>query len=108
MIQNMLKSLNDMKNNFLSLLLVVAFFHFSLGQTSSTGVVSLSSTAGLAMTAKIDVNTQVTLTLTGPAGRWFALGFDAGSMAPGTDVVGVHSSGTLTAFDCNLTGYVAP
>lgn len=108
MIQNMLKSLNDMKNNFLSLLLVVAFFHFSFGQTYSTGVVSLSSTAGLAMTAKIDVNTQVTLTLTGPAGRWFALGFDAGSMAPGTDVVGVHSSGTLTAFDCNLTGYVAP
>ena len=29
-------------------------------------------------------------------------------MAAGTDVVGVHSSGTLSAFDCNLTGASAP
>ena len=80
----------------------------SFSQTYTTGVVNLSSTSGLAMNAKIDVGTQVTLTLTGPSGRWFAVGFNANSMNNGTDVVGVHSSGTLTAFDCNLTGFNAP
>ena len=68
----------------------------------------MSNTASLAMTAKIDISTQVTLTLTGPAGRWFALGFNASSMTNGTDVVGVHSVSTLSAFDCNLTGFSAP
>lgn len=77
-------------------------------QTYTTGTITLSNTSGLAMTAKIDVGTQVTLTLTGPAGRWFALGFDAGSMAGGTDVVGVHNVTNLNAFDCHLTGYSAP
>jgi hypothetical protein len=77
-------------------------------QSYTTGVVNLSSTSGLAMTAKIDVGTQVTLTLTGPAGRWFALGFNASSMTNGTDVVGVHSAGTLSAFDCKLIGFAAP
>ena len=77
-------------------------------QTYTTGVVNLSSTSGLAMTAKIDVGAQVTLTLTGPAGRWFALGFNASSMTNGTDVVGVHSAGTLSAFDCKLIGFAAP
>ena len=77
-------------------------------QTYTTGVVTLSSTAGIAMTAKIDIETQVTLTLTGPSGRWFALGFNANSMASGTDVVSVHNATTLNAFDCNLTGYSAP
>lgn len=80
----------------------------SFAQTYTTGVVNLSSTAGLAMTAKIDVTTQVTLTLTGPAGRWFALGLNASSMTNGTDVVGVHSATTLNAFDCKLTGFAAP
>jgi hypothetical protein len=93
--------------------LLLAFFLLfilpaSFAQTYTTGVVSLSSTAGLAMTAKIDVTTQVTLTLTGPAGRWFALGFNASSMTNGTDVVGVHSATTLSAFDCKLTGFAAP
>ena len=92
------------------LLAFLLFFIFpkSFAQTYTTGVVSLSSTAGLAMTAKIDVTTQVTLTLTGPAGRWFALGFNASSMTNGTDVVGVHSATTLSAFDCKLTGFAAP
>lgn len=97
-----------MKNNYLLLLLFIGFLKVGFSQTYTTGVVNLSNTAGLAMTAKIDVGTQVTLTLTGPAGRWFALGFNASSMAGGTDVVGVHSSGILSAFDCNLTGYAAP
>lgn len=96
-----------MKNKllFLSFLLLSAFVQ---AQTYTTGVVSLSSTAGLAMTAKIDVGTQVTLTLTGPSTRWFALGFDATSMGTGNDVVAVHSSGTLSAFDASIGGYSAP
>jgi hypothetical protein len=97
-----------MKNSYLLLLLLIGFLKIGFSQTYTTGVVSLTNTAGLAMTAKIDINTQVTLTLTGPAGRWFALGFNASSMTSGTDVVGVHSAGVLSAFDCNLTGFAAP
>ena len=97
-----------MKNNILFLCLITAFVHQFTAQTYTTGVVNLSNTSGLAMTAKIDVGTQVNLTLTGPSGRWFALGFNASSMTNGTDVVGVHSSGTLSAFDCFLSGFSAP
>jgi hypothetical protein len=92
----------------LLLILNCCISNISFSQTYTTGVVNLSNTTGLVMTAKIDIGTQVTLTLTGPSGRWFALGFDASSMASGTDVVGVHSSTTLNAFDCHLTGYSAP
>ena len=81
---------------------------FSYGQTYTTGTVNLSSTAGLAMSIKLDVSTNVTMTLTGPSDRWFAVGFNASSMAAGTDVVGVHTSGTLTNFDASLSGYSAP
>jgi len=77
-------------------------------QVYTTGVVSLSTTSGLAMTAKIDVGTQVTLTLTGPSGRWFALGFDATSMGSANDVVMVNSAGTLNSFDASIGGYSAP
>lgn len=96
-----------MKNNllFLCILFVSAT---SQAQTYTTGVVSLSSTAGQTMTAKIDVGTLVTLTLTGPTGRWFALGFDATSMGTGNDVVTVHAAGTLSAFDASIGGYSAP
>lgn len=97
-----------MKNKILLTILLFLCASTFKAQTYTTGVVNLSSTAGLAMTAKIDVGTQVTLTLTGPAGRWFALGFNATSMTNGTDVVGVHSAGTLSAFDCKLTGFSAP
>jgi hypothetical protein len=96
-----------MKNNLIFILLLFAGT-FVQAQTYTTGVVSLSSTAGLAMTAKIDVSTQVTLTLTGPATRWFAVGFDATSMGSGNDVAAVHSSGTLSSFDASIGGYSAP
>jgi hypothetical protein len=96
-----------MKNNLFFILLLFAGT-FVQAQTYTTGVVSLSSTAGLAMTAKIDVGTQVTLTLTGPASRWFAIGFDATGMGSGIDVVAVHSSGTLNSFDASIGGYSAP
>ena len=94
------------KNNLLIVFLACTFA--TLAQTYTTGTVSLSTTAGLAMSVKIDVGTNVTLTLGGPADRWFAVGFNASSMAVGTDVVGVHSSGTLTNFDASLSGYAAP
>ena len=95
-----------MKKISLLLLLVVSLTAFA--QTYTTGTVTLSSTAGAAMSIKLDVGASVTMTLTGPSARWFAVGFDAGSMAVGTDVVAVHSAGALTAFDANLTGYNAP
>jgi hypothetical protein len=88
------------------LLLVVSLTAFA--QTYTTGTVTLTSTAGAAMSIKLDVGASVTMTLTGPSARWFAVGFDAGSMAVGTDVVAVHSAGALTSFDGNLTGYSAP
>ncbi len=96
------------KSTLLLALFLLFILPASFAQTYTTGVVNLSSTAGLAMTAKIDIGTQVTLTLTGPSGRWFALGFNASSMTNGTDVVGVHSATTLSAFDCKLTGFAAP
>ena len=77
-------------------------------QIYTTGTISLSATTGLAMSAKIDVGTEVTLTLTGPSDRWIALGFNASNMANGTDVVRVHTSGTLISFDNKLTGQSAP
>jgi hypothetical protein len=105
--KNLTLFLNAMKkNNLLIIFLACTFATFA--QTYTTGTVSLSTTAGLAMSVKIDVGTNVTLTLGGPADRWFAVGFNASSMAVGTDVVGVHSSGTLTNFDASLSGYAAP
>lgn len=97
-----------MKNSILSICIIVLGLQLAFGQIYTTGTVNLSTTSGLAMTAKIDIGTQVNLTLTGPAGRWFALGFNASSMTNGTDVVGVHSAGTLSAFDCKLIGFSAP
>ena len=96
-----------MKNKSLILFLLV-FSQWSFSQTFTTGVVNLSSTAGLTMSVKLDISTNVTMTLTGPSGRWFALGFGASSMAAGTDVVGVHALGSLPNFDANLTGNNAP
>ena len=81
---------------------------FAFGQTYTTGTVNLSSTAGMSMSIKLDVGSNVTLTLTGPSSRWFAVGFNASSMTSGTDVVGVHTLGSLTSFDASLTGYAAP
>jgi hypothetical protein len=96
-----------MKNKSLLLFLLV-FSQWSFSQTFTTGVVNLSSTAGLTMSVKLDISTNVTMTITGPSLRWFALGFGAVNMANGTDVVGIHSAGALTNFDAKLTGNAAP
>ena len=96
-----------MKNKSLLLFLLV-FSQWSFSQTFTTGVVNLSTTAGLTMSVKLDISSNVTMTITGPSLRWFALGFGAVNMANGTDVVGVHSAGALPNFDAKLTGNAAP
>jgi hypothetical protein len=103
-----MKSFTKTKKTYLLFLFLLGFIESSFSQTYSTGVVNLSNTSGLAMTAKIDVTNQVKITLTGPAGRWFAVGLNANSMINGTDVVSVHSAGNLNAFDCSLSGFSAP
>ena len=71
--KNLTLFLNAMrKNNLLIIFLACTFATFA--QTYTTGTVSLSTTAGLAMSVKIDVGTNVTLTLGGPADRLFAVG----------------------------------
>lgn len=97
-----------MKNKFLLLSLFLLLATAFNAQSYTTGVVNLTTTSGQAISVKIDVSTNVTLTLTGPSLRWFALGFNANSMTNGTDVVGVHSATTLNAFDAKLTGFGAP
>ena len=103
-----MRSLTKTKKTYLLLLFLLGLIKSSFSQTYSTGVVNLSNTSGLAMTAKIDVTNQVKITLTGPAGRWFSVGFNANTMTSGTDVVSVHSVGSLNAFDCSLSGFSAP
>jgi len=106
----MINLTNYLKSKIALFILVSSFssYNYLSAQVYSTGIINLSTSAGLAMTAKIDVSTQVNLTLTGPAGRWFALGFNANSMIAGTDVVIVNSAGTITNFDANLVGFSAP
>lgn len=94
------------KITFLSLLFLIT--STVIGQTYSTGTITLSNTTGLDMTLKLDVGTQVNMTLTGPADRWFAVGFGATSMTAGTDVVLCHTNTSLTSFDRHLTGFNAP
>jgi hypothetical protein len=89
-------------------LFILGFSYLSLAQSFTTGVVNLSSTPGLAMSVKLDIGSNVTMTLVGPSGRWFSLGFGAENMEAETDVVGVHSAGTLSNFDAKLIGYAAP
>ena len=94
------------KITFLSLLFLVT--SAVIGQTYSTGTITLSNTSGLTMTLRLDVGAQVSMTLTGPASRWFSVGFGATSMTAGTDVVLVHTGGTLTSFDRVLPGFSTP
>lgn len=66
------------------------------GQTFTTGTVDLSSTSGLAYSAKIEVSsTVVTLTMIGPSDRYLGLGFGVNSMTDGGDVV-IFTGSALT------------
>lgn len=72
-------------------LFILAFFGITSAFAQfSTGQLALSSFGGnsLGMTARIDVDTQVTLTLTGASTDWLGIGFAASGMGDvGSDVV---------------------
>ena len=72
--------------NYLFLILLI-FNLFIKAQVYTTGDVILSNTPDLEMQAKLDITeTQATLTLSGPADRWFAIGFGGTTMVQVTDV----------------------
>jgi len=77
-------------------------------QNYTTGVVTLSNTSGLEITVKIDIDDDVTLTVTGPTLRWFTIGFNATTMTSGTDVFFSHKVAPLTTPDAYLVGFSAP
>lgn len=92
-----------MKKITILMLSLISFLGFS--QSKSTGVITLTSN----MTANFTLNnttSKVTLVLTGPSDRWFAIGIGVNSgfgMASG-DLV----TYTTTVTDRNYTGLVAP
>ncbi|EMY3553922.1 T9SS type A sorting domain-containing protein [Flavobacterium psychrophilum] len=64
-------------------------------QIKSSGTVILDPGV---MSVKFDLNQAtsiVTLTLTGPSNKWFAIGFNADEMDPNTDMVSMKSSTVL-------------
>ena len=78
----------------------------SNAQTYSTGTVTLSNTTNLEIQAKIDITaTEVTLTLTGPSDRWFAIGFGGDGMSSVTDAFIYESAQT---FDKKIIPYNTP
>jgi len=96
-----------MKKTLLLTAMLFAFVSVQ-SQTKSTGVVNLTT----GMTAKLDLNntnTTVTLTLTGPSDRWFALQFgnfaEGSGMQAGEDVV--YFNGT-TLVDAVHNGVGSP
>jgi len=80
----------------------------SHAQTYTTGMVSLSTTTDAAMAIQLDVSNEVTLTLTGPASRWFSIGFNATGMGDKPDAVTVKSTSPISGFDGKISGYSAP
>jgi len=91
-----------MKKLYLAIALFVGL-NVSMAQTKSTGVVNLNSS----MSIQIDMNSAtstVTLRLTGPSDKWFAIGFNATSMSNGTDCIYYSTS----LVDSVLTGQSAP
>lgn len=82
---------------------VLIGLNVSMAQTKSTGVVTLNSS----MSLQIDMNSATstaTLRLSGPADKWFAIGFNATSMSNGTDCLYYSTS----LVDSVLTGQGAP
>jgi len=73
-----------MKKSFLTLMLLTAGM-FSNAQIKSTGVVTM----GTQMSLKIDLDqttSTVTMTITGPSTKWFAVGFNATTMSTNTPI----------------------
>jgi hypothetical protein len=92
-----------MKKFYLAIAIFIGL-NVSMAQTKSTGVQTLNSL----MTLKIDKNlttSTVTVTLTGPSGQWFGIGFNAsGAMTNGTDCLYYATS----LVDARITGQSAP
>ena len=91
-----------MKKLYFAIALLVGL-NVSMAQTKSTGVVTLNSS----MSLQIDMNSAtstVTVRLTGPSDRWFAIGFNATSMSNGTDCLYYSTS----LVDSVLTGQSSP
>jgi hypothetical protein len=91
-----------MKKLYFAIALLVGI-NVSIAQTKSTGVVTLNSS----MSLQIDMNSATstaTLRLSGPADKWFAIGFNATSMSSGTDCLYYSTS----LVDSVLTGQAAP
>lgn len=91
-----------MKKLYLAIALFVGL-NVSMAQTKSTGVVNLNSS----MSIQIDMNSAtstVTLRLTGPSDKWFAIGFNVTTMSNGTDCIYYSTS----LVDSVLTGQSAP
>lgn len=87
--------------------LLVALTSFAQGgEVRTSGQVDLINNLSVEIALDED---NVTMHLTGPADRWFAIGFNAIGMAPGTDVFfyADGSEGT-TGYDGRLTGQNAP
>jgi hypothetical protein len=94
-------------NKTTKLYILFLFTSFVLNaQTYSTGMVTLSNTSSLEIQAKIDITaTEVTLTLNGPADRWFAIGFGGNGMNSVTDAFIYESAQT---FDKKIIPYNTP
>ena len=95
-----------MKKFILGVIALVPFTPFA--QTYSTGLVSLSTTTGAAMSIQLDVANEVTMTLSGPASRWFSIGFNTTGMGDKPDAVTVKSTSPISGFDGKINGYSAP
>jgi Secretion system C-terminal sorting domain len=86
--------------NIYGFMLLLGVINASFGQLS-TGVVTLDGT----YTAKVDITSSlVTVTLTGPSDRWFALAFNNDGMNSG-DLIAYNGTSVR---DLSLVGYTLP
>ena len=97
----------------ITLLLITMLSATSFGQSKTTGTVSLNN--GVPITANFTLNnntSQVTLILTGPADRWFGLGFGpqvvSGFGMGNGDVVVFTTTTTPNLTDRNFAGTQDP
>ncbi len=81
-------------NKITLLLLLIVLSTITLQAQFTSGNTTLSTTAGMEMSAKVDItSTEVTLTINGPSDRWFAIGFGGNAMSTVTDVFAFDGTG---------------
>jgi hypothetical protein len=87
-------------------LFILSFCTAYAQQVKSTGLVQLLPQ----FNASIELNdTDVTLFMSGPSDRWFAIGFNSVNMASGTDCVYfANGNSGVTLYDARLVGNAAP